>query len=40
MHYENGFELLIEVVFYMIHQLVGLGPKSQEFVIPFLLGEG
>ena len=40
MHYDNGFELLIAVVFQMIPQLVGLGPKYQDLLIPFLLGEG
>ena len=40
MQYENGFELLIEVVFTMIPQLGGLGPKYQDLFIPFHLGEG
>ena len=39
MHYGNGFELLIAVVFSMILQLVVLGPKAQDFVIPFCLVE-
>ena len=39
MNYDNGFELLIAVVFQMIPQLVGLGPKYQDLVIPFHLGE-
>ena len=38
--YNNGFKPLITVVFYMSPQLVGLGPKTQDLVIPFLLGEG
>ena len=40
MKYDNVFELLIEVVFAMSPQLVGLGTKSQYLVIPFRLGEG
>ena len=40
MHYDNGFELLIEVVFYMSPQLGGIAPKSQDNVIPLCLGEG
>ena len=40
MHYENGFELLIDVVFAMSPQLGGLGPKYQDLTIPFRLGEG
>ena len=40
MHCDNGFELLIYVVFAMSLQLVGLGPKAQDLVIPFCLGEG
>ena len=40
MHYDNGFELLIAVVLSMIPQLGGLGPKAQDLVIPFHLGEG
>ena len=39
MHSENGFELLIAVVFSVIPQLGGLGPKDQDIVIPFWLGE-
>ena len=39
MNYDNGFELTIAVVFYMRPQLGGLGPKSQDLVIPFCLGE-
>ena len=39
MHYENGFELLIAVVFAMIPQLGVLGHKAQDIVIPFCLGE-
>ena len=38
MHYENLFDLLIAVVFAVIPQLVGLGPKYQDLVIPFRLG--
>ena len=40
MHYDNVYELIITVVFSMIHQLGGLGPKSQDFLIPFCLVEG
>ena len=40
MHYDNGFETLIVVAFAIIPQLGGLGPKSQDLVIPFRLGEG
>ena len=40
MHYENGFEILIAVVFAMGPQLGGLGPKGQELVKPLHLGEG
>ena len=35
MQYDNGFKLLIAVIFNVIPQLVGLGPKSQDLVIPF-----
>ena len=40
MHYANGFELLIEVIFTMSPQLGVLGPKYQDLVIPFRFGEG
>ena len=40
MYYKDGFELLIEVVFSMIPQLEGHGPKAQYLVIPLRLGEG
>ena len=40
MHYDNGLELLIDVVFAMSTQLGRLGTKSQELMIPFRLGEG
>ena len=40
MHYENLFEILIAVVFNMIPQLQGVGPKAQDIDIPFCLGEG
>ena len=39
MKYDNRFELLIAVVFSMIPKLGGLGPKPQDLVILFLLGE-
>ena len=40
MHYDNGFELIITVVFNMSPQLGGVVNKSQDLVIPFCLGEG
>ena len=40
MQCDNGSELFIKVVFYMIPELGGLGPKSQDLVITFRLGEG
>ena len=40
MHYENGFELLIAVVFSMSPQLGVLLPKAQDLVIPLCLGGG
>ena len=40
MNYDNEFELLIAVLFYMIPQIGRLGPKSQDLVIPLRLGEG
>ena len=39
MHRDNRFDLLIAVVFAMSPKLGGLGPKSQELVIPFYLDE-
>ena len=35
MNNDNGFGLIIAVVFVMIPQLGGLGPKSQDLVISF-----
>ena len=40
MHYYNGFELLIAFSFSAIPQLGGIGPKAQDLVISFCLGEG
>ena len=40
MHNYNGFDLLIAVVFDMSPQLGEIGPKAQDFVIPFRFGEG
>ena len=40
MHYDNGFEIIIAVVFSMIPQLGGLGPKAKYLVINLRLGEG
>ena len=39
MNNENVFELLIAVFFAMSNQLGRLGPKSQDFMIYFYLGE-
>ena len=39
MYYDNGFEHLIAFVFNMIPKLGGLGPKAQDLVILFCLGE-
>ena len=38
--FENGFEIIIAVVFEMITQLWGRGPKAQDLVMPFFIGEG
>ena len=40
MYYEDGFELLIAVVFSVIPQLGGHEPKSQYLVMTLRLGEG
>ena len=40
MQYENGFELLIAFILSVITKLGGIGPKAQDLVIPFKLGEG
>ena len=40
MNNDNGFDLLIAIVFAMITQLGVLGTKSQDLVIYFRLGEG
>ena len=40
MHYDNGFKPHIAVIFYISPKLGGLGPKAQDLVIPFRLGEG
>ena len=40
MNNDNGFDLLIAVVFATSPQLGGLGPKAQDLVIYFRLGEG
>ena len=40
MNIDNRFELLVAVVFSIIIELGGLGPKSQDLVIYFCLGEG
>ena len=40
MNNDDGFDLLIAVVFAMSTQLGGLGPKHKDIVIYFHLGEG
>ena len=40
MNNDNGFDLLIDVVFDMSTQLGRIGPKHQDLVISFNLGEG
>ena len=40
MHYENGFEIIIAIIFRISPQLGGIGPKYQDLVIPFCLSEG
>ena len=37
---DNGFYLIIAIVFARSTQLVLLGPKDQDLVIPFRLDEG
>ena len=39
MNKDNVYDLLIAVVFAIIPQLGGLGPKSQDLVISFNIGE-
>ena len=39
MNNDNGFDLIIAVVFSMSTQLGGIGPKSQDLVISIRLGE-
>ena len=39
MHYDNGFEIILAVVFATSPQLGGLGPKAQDIVIPLHLDE-
>ena len=39
MNNDNGFDLLIAVLFAMIPQLGVLGPKAQDLVVSFFLGE-
>ena len=39
MNNDDGFELLIDVVFAMIPSPGGLGPKSQDLVVSFSHGE-
>ena len=38
MNIDNGFDLLVAVIFAMSTQLGGLGPKYQDLVISFCLG--
>ena len=40
MNCDNGFDLIISVVFAVSPQLGGLVPKYQDHVIPFFPGEG
>ena len=40
MQYYNEFELIVAVVFNVIPRIGGIGPKFQDLVIPFCLGEG
>ena len=40
MNNDNIFDLLIDVVFAMSTQLGGIGPKYQDLVVYFCLGEG
>ena len=40
MNIDNGFDLIIAVLFVMSPQVRGLGPKHQNLVISFHLGEG
>ena len=40
MNNDNGFDLLIPAVFAMSTQLGVFGPKTQELLISFCLGEG
>ena len=40
MNIENGFDLIVAVVFSMNPQLVGIGTNAQYLVISFCLGEG
>ena len=40
MNNDNGFELLISVVFAMSSQFGGIAPKYQDLVISFILGVG
>ena len=35
MHYKNGFELLIAVIFKMIPKIGGVGTKAEDLVVPF-----
>ena len=39
MNNDNGFDLLIDAVFATSPQLGGIGPKPQDLVISFHLGE-
>ena len=40
MNNDNGFDLLIDIVFATSPELGGLGPKAEDFVISFFLAEG
>ena len=40
MNNNNGFDIIIDVLFVISPQPVVRGPKSQDLVVPFRLGEG
>ena len=40
MNIDNIFDLIFAVVFAVSPQLIGLGPKTHDHVIPFFLWEG
>ena len=40
MNIENVFDILVDVVFYISPKIGGIGPKSQDLVIPFCFKYG